>query len=402
MAWNALLSATLDTLSFMSLLETHAAPKAAPPRMLIVSASIGGGHVAAARALGEAARTRGLEPEHIDLLSYTAPGFRRLYRQTYFDLVRTAPDFIDWLGKRLDRRPQEERTRQERVMARLTQLLSRNLVWQVRQRAPELIVHTHFLPPAVVRAERYDIPEAVVVTDYAAHNLWLQPGIRRYFVATGEVAAHLQAVGIEDSRVRVSGIPISPRFKTLLPKAAARAALELAPERDVLLLIASGLEATTLKSLLGYLRELKWPLTVVVVCGRSDELVAVAERALLGYTGLMSFSVHGFIDDVPQYMAAADLLVGKPGGLTTSEALAAGLPFAVVSPYPLQEEANANFLLEHGVGFRLEPLTVTPYKLRNFFADDARRVVMRRAALARAQPGAAEYIIGSLLREPLR
>ena len=397
-----LLIAALDTLILMSLLETHAALKDAPPRMLIVSASIGGGHVAAARALGEAAWKKGLEPEHIDLLSYTAPGFRRLYRKTYFDLVRTAPDFVDWLGKRLDRRPQEQRTRQERVMARLTQLLSRNLVWQVRQRAPELIVHTHFLPPAVVRAERYDIPEAVVVTDYAAHNLWLQPGIKRYFVATGEVAAHLHAVGIDDDRVRVSGIPISPRFKALPDKAAARAALELAPERDVLLLIASGLEPATLKNLLTYLRELKWPLTVVIVCGRSDELVAVAERALLGYTGLMSFSVHGFVNNVPQYMSAADLLVGKPGGLTTSEALAAGLPFAVVSPYPLQEEANANFLLEHGVGFRLEPLTVTPYKLRTFFADDAKREHMHSAALTLAQPRAAEHIIGSLLAEPLR
>jgi hypothetical protein len=88
------------------------------PRLLIVSASIGGGHVAAARALGEAAREDNLRSEHIDLLSYTAPGFRRLYRQTYFDLVRTAPDFVDWVGKRLDRRPREQRTRQERVMSR--------------------------------------------------------------------------------------------------------------------------------------------------------------------------------------------------------------------------------------------------------------------------------------------
>ena len=382
--------------------ETRTALKAAPPRMLIVSASIGGGHVAAAHALSEAALSQGLEPEHIDLLAYTAPGFRRLYRQTYFDLVRTAPDFVDWLGKRLDRRPQEERTRQERVMARLTQLLSRNLTWQVRQRAPEMLVHTHFLPPAVVRAGRYDIPEAVVVTDYAAHNLWLQPGIKRYFVATGEVAAHLQAVGIDDSRVRVSGIPISPRFGTLPTKAEARAALGLAPDRDVLLLIASGLEPTTLTSLLTYLRELRWPLSVRVICGRSAELIAVAERALLGYTGLLTFSVEGFSGDVPLLMAAADLLVGKPGGLTTSEALAAGLPVAVVSPYPLQEEANANFLLEHGAGLRLEPLTVTPYKLRNFFADDARRKAMRRAALGLAQPGAAEQIVGSLLAEPLR
>ena len=373
-----------------------------PPRLLIVSASIGGGHVAAAQALSEAATEEGLESQHIDLLSYTAPGFRRLYRQTYFDLVRTAPDFVDWVGKRLDRRPQEQRTRQERVMARLSELISRSLVRLVRASSPDIIVHTHFLPPAIVRAKRFDIPEAVVVTDYAAHNLWLQTGIRRYFVATAEIAAHLQGVGVEGDRVRVSGIPISPRFRTLEAKADARAALGLALERDVLLLMASGLEAGTFRSLLSWLQELKWPLTVFIICGRSSDLISVAERELLGYSGLINFLVLGFVEDIPRYMAAADLLVGKPGGLTTSEALAASLPFGVVSPYPLQEEANANFLLERGVGFRLEPLTIAPYKLGHFFKDTRKREEMQRAARALAHPAAAADVIRSLLDEPLR
>ena len=150
--------------------------------MLIVSASIGGGHVAAARALGEAAWARGLEPEHIDLLSYTAPGFRRLYRQTYFDLVRTAPDFVDWLGKRLDRRPQgAAHPAGADDVAADTAAVAQFSLRRCGSAPPRSIVHTHFLPPAVVRAERYDIPEAVVVTDYAAHNLWLQPGVGPVF-----------------------------------------------------------------------------------------------------------------------------------------------------------------------------------------------------------------------------
>lgn len=379
----------------------------AAPQLLIVSASIGGGHVAAARALEEAARARGLEPQHVDLLSYTPLGFRRLYRQTYFDLVRTAPDFVDWLGKRLDRRPREQRTRQERVMARLTQLISRSLVRLVRKNAPDLIVHTHFLPPAILRGRRLHLPQAVVVTDYAAHNLWLQPGVGRYFVASEEVEAHLQAVGVDAARVRVSGIPISGRFSQIPSQAAARAALGLAPERDVLLLMASGLDAPTLRKLLEQLSSLRWPLTVIVICGRSHELVGLAERELArhsvaeGEGGLVHFTVLGFAEEVPLYMAAADLLVGKPGGLTTSEALSVGLPFAVVNPYPLQEEANANFLLERGVGLRLEPLTVAPLKLRRFFEDAPRRAAMRAAARSLARPEAAREVIRSLLEEPL-
>jgi len=372
------------------------------PKLLIVSASIGGGHVAAARALEEAAAGEGLRPEHVDLLSYTAPGFRRLYRQTYFDLVHTAPDFVDWFGRRLDRRPREQKTRQERIMAQLVRLISRSLLSLVRKSRPDLVVHTHFLPPAILgRRGGFRVPEAVVVTDYAAHNLWLRAGVGRYFVASEEVGAHLQAVGVEAARVRVTGIPVSARFCALPSQAAARAALGLSPSRDVLLLMASGLDKRTLRDLLGGLRTLKWPLSVLVICGRSEELVRVAEREVGGGDDLVSFSVLGFTEEVPAYMAAADLLVGKPGGLTVSEALAVGLPFAVVSPYPLQEEANANFLLERGVGFRLEPLTVAPFKLRRFLEDAPRRAAMRAAARALAKPDAARAVVRSLLDEPL-
>ena len=112
---------------------------------------------------------------------------------------------------------------------------------------------------------------------------------------------------------------------------------------------------------------------------------------------MVNLQLIGFSDQIPRYMAAADLIVGKPGGLTTSEALAAGLPFAVVNPYPLQEESNATYLLEHGVGFRIEPLTVFNYKVKHFLQDVTKRQNMQRLALALAQPDAAHKIIQSVL-----
>jgi processive 1,2-diacylglycerol beta-glucosyltransferase len=118
----------------------------------------------------------------------------------------------------------------------------------------------------------------------------------------------------------------------------------------------------------------------------------VAHGELEGYEGPTSFHVVGRTDDVPRLMAAADLLVGKPGGLTCSEALAAGLPLAVVKPYPLQEEANANVLLEHGAAVRIDPLSTFSHKLRLLLEDGDRRRDMRAAALRLARPGAARSI----------
>ncbi len=382
-------------------------PLSPPKRVLIVSASIGGGHVSAARALEAAALAGGLEVKHVDMLDHTTAPFQKLYKRTYFDLVRTAPDLVDWLGKRMDRLPREDKTRRERVRARLTRLVSYKLPRLIRAYAPDVIVHTHFLPPEILSTlgGRLAAPQAVVVTDFAAHSLWLQPGVARYFVATDDVAVHLRSAGVAPERVRVTGVPIDARFKALPPKGEAREVLALSKDRDVLLVMAGGLDARTLEALVTQLKAFQWPLTVVVVCGRSGELVNAVKGMLedygKDYGGLVHFRVLGFVREVPCYMAAADLMVGKPGGLTTSEALAAGLPFAVVQPYPLQEEANTNFLLEHGAALRIEPLTLFSHKLKGFLEDPARREAMRAAALSLAKPDAAERVVRSLLTETL-
>jgi processive 1,2-diacylglycerol beta-glucosyltransferase len=373
-------------------------------RILIVSASIGGGHVAAGRALQQALGEAGIESEHVDLLEYTAVPFRRLYRQAYFELVRTAPDLVEWLGRRMDRTPREEKTRQQRLRARLSRLLSYELPRRIAEAQPDVIVHTHFLGPEILsgRLRRAPAtPQVEVITDFFAHSLWLQPGLLRYFVATEEVAVHLRSVGVEEGRVRVTGIPIDLRFAALPGRAEARAQLELPPERDLLLLVAAGLQSAVLRDLLRQLQALRWPLGTVVVCGRSPDLVAVAQDAVDGYAGPGTFAVHGQRDDMPLLMAAADMLAGKPGGLISSEALAAGLPIAVITPYPIQEEANANALLERGAAMRIAPLSIFEHKLAGFLADPERRETMSRAARTMGRPDAARAVVDTIRRELL-
>jgi processive 1,2-diacylglycerol beta-glucosyltransferase len=383
-------------------------PTAPPRKLLIVSASIGGGHTAAARALEEAARERDLEVEHVDMLDYTTQAFRRVYRQVYFDLVRTAPNFVDWLGRRLDRLPmQQTASRQMRIMLRLTRgltrLVSYRLPRHVHASGPDAVVHTHFLPPQILgtSGRRLPVPQAEVVTDFYTHRLWLQPDLERYFVASEEVAAHMRAMGVPEEALEVSGIPIDLRYCALSGREEARERLALPPSRDLLLVMAGGLDDTTLRELLRGLKALRRPLQVVVICGRSQAFVNVAQGELEDHEGPSRFVVVGFTTDVQLYMAAADLLLGKPGGLTASEALAAGLPFAIVQPYPLQEEANANHLLECGAGMRIEPIAILEHKLKGYFDDATKQEAMRRAAKACGRPEAARRVLESLLLRPL-
>ncbi len=368
-------------------------------RVLLISASIGGGHTAAARALENACLEQGLEVRHIDLLDYIPLPLRLVYKQTYFDLVHTAPDFIDWLGKNLDRKPTESKTRRERLRARISRLISYYLPRAINEYQPDFIIHTHFIAPEILstRGRRLKIPQAVVITDFAAHSLWLQPKIARYFVACEEVKVHLEMSGVDSERIQVTGIPVDRRFSRLESKTEARAALGLSHSKDFLLFMASGLDEKVLTQLMRHLETMRYPLKATVILGRSEELRDVAERELRPETSDVDVELIGFTRDMPRYMAAADLLVGKPGGLTTSEALAASLPVAVVSPYPLQEEANTTFLLEHGAGFRVDPLTLFGYKVKSFLQDATRREQMTRNAYHLAKPEAAKNIILEVL-----
>jgi processive 1,2-diacylglycerol beta-glucosyltransferase len=337
--------------------------------------------------------------KHIDLLDYIPLPLRLVYKQTYFDLVHTAPDFIDWLGKNLDKKPRESKSRRERLRARISRLISYYLPRAISEYQPDFIIHTHFIAPEILstRGRRLKVPQAVVITDFAAHSLWLQPKIARYFVACEEVKVHLEMSGVDSERIRVTGIPIDSRFARLESKGEARAALGLSNAKDFVLFMASGLDERVLAQLMRQLGTMHYPLKATIVLGRSEELRSVAERELKPETTDVDVELIGFTREIPRYMAAADLLIGKPGGLTTSEALAASLPIAVVSPYPLQEEANTTFLLEHGAGFRIDPLTLFGYKVKAFLQDATRRQQMTQNAHHLAKPEAAQTIIDEVL-----
>jgi len=372
--------------------------------VLVLSASIGGGHVACAQALEAAFLERGAEARHVDLLEHTAMPFRRLYRQAYFDLVRNVPDLVDWLGRRMDRRPTEALTLQRRLRARVVRMLSYELPRIIDRFAPHALVHTHFLGPEVMAGRvrrRAPLPQAEVITDFFAHSLWLQPGIARYFVAIEEVKVHLVSAGVDEYRVRVTGIPVDPAFARLPERSEARSRLGLAEDRDVLLLMAGGLEGDDLAAVLDQLRRLRWPLDVEVVTGRSQKLNRVAER-YAEPDGPVRVRVHGFVTDVPLRMAAADIVLTKPGGLTSSEALAAGLPLLLVSPYPLHEEANATVLLENGAALRVEPVSILGFKLRRLLEERHRLEAMRAAARRLGHPDAAHRVADAVLDELVR
>jgi len=231
------------------------------------------------------------------------------------------------------------------------------------------------------------------------HAQWLTREVDQYFVALDETRAHLVRLGIPTDTVTVSGIPIDPVFAEPKDRRAMRVKHGLDPDRTILLVSAGGFGVGPVERLVRSLLELQHPAQAVVICGRSAPLKAKLDAlaATVPPAHGVRLKILGYTTEMDEYMAAADLMVGKPGGLTTSEALARGLVMVIVNPIPGQEERNADHLLEQGVAIRCNNLPVLAYKIDRLLDDPARLAAMRANVGRLAHPHAARTIVDTLL-----
>jgi processive 1,2-diacylglycerol beta-glucosyltransferase len=361
-------------------------------RVLVLSASAGAGHLRAAEAIEKAIRLRDLasEVQHLDVLKYTNKVFRHLYSKAYIDLVNRAPEVLGWLYDHLDNPAKNDPIRQA-----FDRLNSKPFIRYLRRYQPDVAVCTHFLPSGIISSLKRDgkvrLLNTVVVTDFDVHAMWLCRHIEQYFVALEETKVHLNALGVPESLVTITGIPIDPAFAEPKDKRVMRCKYNLEPDRFTILVSAGGFGVGPVGNLMQALTQLSHPVHVVTVCGHNEVLrteLAEAVKKLSKHT-LVSFSLLGFTTAMDELMAAADLYVGKPGGLTTSEALAKGLPMVVINPIPGQEERNSDHLLEQGVAIRCNNLPALAYKIDTLINTAGKLARMERNARAMGRPEAA-------------
>ena len=372
------------------------------PRVLLLSASSGAGHVRAAQALEKAFAARGdCVVEHIDAIAYVSKFFQNLYDKTYISMVRKAPELMGVLYERTDQPWQHPRRR-----LALDRLNAQPMIRMLKRIQPDLCVATHFLPAEIlawlIAKNQLQAKNAIVVTDYDVHAMWLCRTVARYYVAIPEALEYLAGIGVPREIIRVTGIPIDPLFARPLEASKARAQLKLDPAAPIILLAAGGYGVGPVEQLVRDLLALEGPWQLVAIAGKAekvkkrlDEITRSADSLPGGGARLVPV---GFTTEMDQYMAAADLLVGKAGGLTTSEALARGLPMALIEPIPGQEFRNADHLLENGAAIRCNNLPAAAWKISGLLADPARLARLRQAAARMARPTAAADIAEDALR----
>lgn len=367
--------------------------------IMILSASAGAGHMVAAEALREALSA--LDPllpvEVHDLLAWTNGMFRGLYAQGYLGLVNHVPAAMGMLYDALDRPGPLCRDASRRWFQNIN---TQRAVVRLRQADPRLIINTHFLPAEIVAEQRHrgrlHCPQVTVTTDYETHRLWVQQPTERYFCACELGRAGLESWGVPADAIEVAGIPVRAAFTRPPSRESARAGHGLVQDRPVVLLSCGAFGVAGSEDIFRELLKLPAGVQCVVICGRNERLrQRLADMLPADRTGVR---LLGFTDEMESWMAAADVLVTKPGGLTTSEALACSLPMVLVHPIPGQEQRNADYLLEQGVAIKVNNCRVLAHRVQTLLSDSARLAALRAAAGRLAQPGAARRIAESVIR----
>ncbi|MGE4490054.1 MAG: glycosyltransferase [Kiritimatiellales bacterium] len=372
-------------------------------RVLILSVSAGTGHLRAAEALEKAALANPEVGEvlHIDSLRYTNKMFRRFYGQFYIDLVRSAPLLLGWFYD-----SQDEPWKTEKMRLMLDRMNTGPLIRRIKKFKPDITVCTHFLPAEILshlmKHGKIETRLSITITDYYAHAMWLSRLIHNYFVANEESRVQLENIGFPPDCIMVSGIPIDPVFAEPRDRAQLREQYGLRSDRPVLLVSAGALGVSSAERIVEVLCGLTEPVQVIVICGKNEKLRLNVLSQLDHYpspSGNLSFKVLGYTNVMHDWMKSADLYIGKPGGLTTAEAMSCGLPMVIYQPIPGQEERNSDFLLENGAAVKCNQLATMAYKVDMLLKNPDRMAKMRMRARALGHPDAAAVIIRKLIEQ---
>lgn len=368
-------------------------------KIVVLSVSAGAGHVRAAEALVATAKLHhpGVEAVHIDVMELVPKLFRKIYAEKYVDVVNRHPALWGYLYHTADKQRDDSIiTRVRRVIEKLN---TRGLVKRLEDMQPDAVICTHFLPAQIlsrmIAKKKWSTPVWTVVTDFDVHALWVHQRLTGYCAAAEEIAWRMRERGLADTRIEVTGIPIMPVFAEQRSREVCAKEAGIDPKRTTLLVMSGGLGVGAIDQLCERILTIPGDHQMLALAGKNAALLDKLKAIAAKYPG--RFFPQGFTRTIERLMTCADLAVTKPGGLTTSECLAVGLPMLVVSPIPGQEERNTDYLLEAGAALKAHDLAGVDYRVRQLLAEPKRLAAMRERARGIATPQAAQTVLRHVL-----
>jgi processive 1,2-diacylglycerol beta-glucosyltransferase len=310
-------------------------------RILILTVSTGSGHNIAAKALEKEARLSFSEAEilYMDLAEHVSPLTRKVFFDSYESVALSYPKLWGILYKAGDNKIIKFFL--NIFLWFFYTLSTRKFLSEVKKFKPTNIISTHFTSAEIIYKKYKKIPLdniAVVLTDYAVHRFWFVGKHAQYFVSTKNMKNQLIAFGAKSEHIYITGIPVRNTFlsKSLEPTQ------QKEDDCENILLLSGGAGLIELEEVVKKLIKHNKSRAITVVAGKNKKLKKNLEQITVQNN--IKYKVHGWVANMAELMSWADVIISKPGGMTTSECIALGKPLIAISPIPGQEEENAIYL----------------------------------------------------------
>ncbi|MBQ8509674.1 MAG: galactosyldiacylglycerol synthase [Clostridia bacterium] len=360
-------------------------------KALVLSVTAGQGHNATAKALCAYLQSIGCEAEMLDTLDYVSHHLGETVSKGYLFVASNAKLAYKG-GYRLAEKRKKSKTDVSPTRA-TGQILSRKLLRFINSYKPDVIICTHIFAGIIIDVlkEKSEINAKTIgiLTDFAFHPYWEEGANLDYVVTPNEqILAQARKKGFSDHQVLPLGIPIHPKFSSGIPQAEARAELGLDIDKRTVLLMGGSMGYGHMESTLETLDSVPHDFQIITVCGNNT----AAKAKIDSMTTKKRILNLGFVNNVELLMDASDCIISKPGGLTTSEALAKRLPMIIVNPIPGQEDRNTEFLTNNGAAMAVTSTSPLDEVMFQLFENPRRVEVMRQAIDLIAKPNSTRDI----------
>lgn len=360
-------------------------------KVLVLSVTAGQGHNSTAKALCAYLESIGCQAEMLDTFEYLSHVLGETVSRGYL-LAATNAKLAYKGAYRLAEKRKKSRT--EISPTRATgNLMSKKLIKYINSYDPDVIICTHIFAGIILDVlKEKDLLRAKTVgilTDFMFHPYW-EEGLNLDYVVTPNEQLLVQAKkkGFSESQVLPFGIPIHPKFSEGMSKEQARAELGLDINRRTVLLMSGSMGYGNIEETVNALDNVPFDFQIITVCGNNSE----AKARIDGMKTKKRILNLGYVNYVEKLMDAADCIISKPGGLTTSEAMAKGLPMIIVDPIPGQEDRNTEFLTNNGAAMAVSSTSPLDEVVYQMLANPRRTEVMREAIAMIAKPNSTRDI----------
>jgi len=366
-------------------------PEFKAKRVLLMYISQVSGHRQSAVAIQKSlkALNPGCEIMSINGFGYTYPISEKIVNTAYMGVIKRAPQIWEYL---YDNPKVIQAFRN--VKEKIHKSSHKRLAPLLEEFKPDVVMCTQAFPCGMVADYKVTYGSKFMVvgvlTDFAPHLYWLHPGVDYYVVPSQESKDRYVKEGIDPQRIKVFGIPIRDKFAEKLDRGALMRKFGLDPKVPTVLIMGGGQGLGPMKQAVKALVHLDRPLQLIVIAGTNAKLLHWLKRTQRKTDKKIIF--YEFAENVEELMEVSTLIVSKPGGMTTSECLAKGLPMVIIDPIPGQEERNSQFLVSAGIAIRVDDKQRIGARIDGLLNDPAQLEAMREAALKHGKPQAAHDI----------